>query len=74
MFAGLDIGVHLTPTSEYPNHRWSSLTGQASLRDDDGYFPRTTIAAIKRMEEQDVRAECRAQIDRALFRGGPAIA
>ena len=69
MFAGLDIGVHLTLTSEYPGYRWGSLTGRASLHDDDGYFPRTTAAAIKRMEAQDVRAECRAQIDRALGRG-----
>ena len=66
MFAGMDIGVHLTLTSEYPGYRWGSLTGRASLHDDDGYFPRTTAAAIKRMEAQDVRAECRAQIDRAL--------
>ena len=66
MFAGMDIGVHLTLTSEYPGYRWGSLTGRASLHDDDGYLPRTTAAAIKRMEAQDVRAECRAQIDRAL--------
>ena len=69
MFAGLAIGVHLTLTSEYPSYRWGSLTGRASLHDDDGYFPRTTTAAIKRMEAQDVRAECRAQIDRALTWG-----
>jgi predicted glycoside hydrolase/deacetylase ChbG (UPF0249 family) len=66
MFAGMDIGVHLTLTSEYPGYRWGSLTGLASLHDDDGYFPRTTAAAVKRMEAQDVRAECRAQIDCAL--------
>ena len=66
MFAGMDIGVHLTLTSEYPWYRWGSLTGRSSLHDDDGYFPRTTTAAIKRMEAQDVRAECRAQIDCAL--------
>src|SRR5438552_4611590 len=50
MFAGLAIGVHLTLTSEYPNYRWGSLTGRASLHDDDGYFARTTVAAIERME------------------------
>ena len=66
MFEGMAVGVHLTLTSEYPNYRWGSLTGRPSLHDDDGYFPRTTAAAIKRMEAEDVRAECRAQIDRAL--------
>jgi len=69
MFAGLDIGVHLTLTSEYARYRWGSLTGRPSLHDDDGHFPRTTAAAVKRMEAQDVRAECRAQIDCALAWG-----
>lgn len=66
MFAGQDIGVHLTLTSEYPDYRWGSLTGRASLHDDDGTFPRTTAAAARRMEAEDVHAECRAQIDCAL--------
>jgi chitin disaccharide deacetylase len=66
MFEGLDVGVHLTLTSEYPGYRWGSLTGRTSLHDDDGYFPRTTAAAMARVEENDMRAECRAQIDQAL--------
>jgi predicted glycoside hydrolase/deacetylase ChbG (UPF0249 family) len=69
MFESMAVGVHLTLTSEYPRYRWGSLTGRTSLHDDDGYFPRTTAAAIARMEAQDVRAECRAQIDRVLSWG-----
>lgn len=69
MFTGLAVGVHLTLTSEYPGYRWASLTGRTSLHDDDGYLPRTTAAAMARMEAPDVRAECRAQIDRALAWG-----
>src|ERR1700754_1969547 len=46
MFEGLDVGVHLTLTSEYPRYRWGSLTGGASLHDDDGYYPRTTAAGM----------------------------
>ena len=65
MFEGLDVGVHLTLTSEYPEYRWGSLTGRASLHGDDGYFPRTTAAAMARVEKEDMRAECRAQIDQA---------
>lgn len=66
MFEGMAVGVHLTLTSEYQDYRWGSLTGRPSLHDDDGYFAGTTAAAIQRMEAEDVRAECRAQIDRAL--------
>jgi predicted glycoside hydrolase/deacetylase ChbG (UPF0249 family) len=69
MFTELAVGVHLTLTSEYPRYRWTSLTGRPSLHDDDGYLPRTTAAAIARMDATDVRAECRAQIDRALAWG-----
>lgn len=66
MFDGLPVGIHLTLTSEYPHYRWGSLTGGASLHDKDGCFPRTTAAAMQQMNEADVRAECRAQIECAL--------
>lgn len=66
MTAGLDIGVHLTLTGEYPGYRWRSLTGAASLHDADGFLPTTSTAAIARAKPADVRAECRAQIDQAL--------
>ena len=38
MFAGLDLGVHLTLTAEYPGYRWRSLTGGRSLHDSDGFL------------------------------------
>ena len=69
MFDGLPVGIHLTLTSEYPRYRWGSLTGGASLHDKDSYFPRTTAAAMQQMNETEVRAECRAQIDSALSWG-----
>jgi predicted glycoside hydrolase/deacetylase ChbG (UPF0249 family) len=65
MFAGMDIGVHLTLTAEYPGYRWRSLTGAASLHDADGYLPRTIKAVWDNARLEDVRAECRAQIDQA---------
>lgn len=61
-----DIGVHLTLTSEFPTHRWRSLTGAASLTDRDGYLPRTTQEVWARAELDDIERECRAQIERAL--------
>jgi predicted glycoside hydrolase/deacetylase ChbG (UPF0249 family) len=69
LFEGRDVGVHLTLTAEYPTYRWRSLTGAASLHDDDGFFPANTHTVFARAKLEDVRAECRAQIDRALAWG-----
>lgn len=63
------IGVHLTLTAEYPGYRWRSLTGAASLHDAEGYFPATAQAAWDRADLEDVRAECRAQIEQAYAWG-----
>lgn len=67
--AGLDIGVHLTLTAEYPGYRWRALTGASSLHNDLGYMPATAEDVWARAELADVRAECRAQIDQALAWG-----
>src|SRR5437867_3795313 len=34
----MDLGVHLTLTSEWRTPRWRPLTGGPSLRDPHGYF------------------------------------
>jgi predicted glycoside hydrolase/deacetylase ChbG (UPF0249 family) len=65
----LDIGVHLTLTSEFTAYRWSPLTGAKSLRDKDGYFPRTIEEVWAHADLADVELECRAQIDQALAWG-----
>lgn len=65
-FRDLDLGVHLTFTAEYDGYRWRSLTGAASLHDDEGYLPRSAAEAIAKAEPEDLRAECRAQIETAL--------
>jgi predicted glycoside hydrolase/deacetylase ChbG (UPF0249 family) len=69
MCAGQDVGVHLTLTAEYPGYRWRSLTGAASLHDADGFMPATMQAAVERAHPEDVRSECRAQIEQALAWG-----
>jgi predicted glycoside hydrolase/deacetylase ChbG (UPF0249 family) len=69
MFKGRDVGVHLTLTAEYPGYRWRSLTGARSLHDADGFLPSSTKAAVVNASPEDVRAECRAQIDQALAWG-----
>ncbi len=35
---GVDVGIHLTLTSEWDNEKWKPLTDCKSLKDSDGYF------------------------------------
>jgi predicted glycoside hydrolase/deacetylase ChbG (UPF0249 family) len=71
----LDVGVHLTLTSEWERVKWRPLTAAPSLVDADGYFrPMTTqrpgfppdtgfVEANPKLEE--VERELRAQIEMA---------
>lgn len=68
----LDIGVHLTLTSEMPAYRWRPLTrppASAGLTDDHGYFHRDVATLRARAAPDAVEAELRAQIDMALASG-----
>ena len=62
----LDIGIHLTLTSEYSVYRWPSLTGGRSLHDKSGYLPKTIQEVWARADLPEIEQECRAQIDQAL--------
>ena len=69
---GVDLGLHLTLTSEWKTYRWGSVAPRdqvASLLDSDGYFypDNGPLAAHARPEEAEV--EVRAQIKRALAMG-----
>ena len=69
---GLDMGVHLTLTSEWTAYRWRPLstTNPASgLLDDEGYFPHLAAPVHQLADEAAVRAELVAQIERALAAG-----
>jgi predicted glycoside hydrolase/deacetylase ChbG (UPF0249 family) len=66
---GRPIGIHLTLTSEYPRHRWRSLTRGRSLEDADGYCHAGRDAAVARIDPEQARAECHAQIETALHWG-----
>ena len=68
----LDLGVHLTLTSEWPQYRWGPLTtvSRASgLVDEQGYFPRNCLELRPRLVVEAAEVEFRAQIDRALAAG-----
>ena len=70
--AALDLGVHLTLTSEWPQYRWAPLTtvSRASgLVDDQGYFPRNCLLLRPNLQVEAAEIEFRAQIDRALGAG-----
>ncbi len=68
----LDLGVHLTLTSEWDGLRWGPLSGRDpadGLLDDEGYFPRTAAALQRQARPEAVRDELVAQIERALAAG-----
>ena len=64
-----DIGVHLTLNSEYDRYRWGPITHAPSLLDGDGGFPRTVTDAWDHADLDEVRRECRAQVERAMLWG-----
>lgn len=73
---GLDVGVHLTLTSEWESVKWRPLTDASSLTDDEGYFfpmiwPNDNYGPEQALKEADwdlkeIEKEFRAQIEMAL--------
>lgn len=74
---GLDVGVHLTLTSEWENVKWRPLTHCPSLVDRDGYFfpmmsphkdyPGQSVKEnLQMLNLNEVEQEFRAQIELAL--------
>ncbi len=68
-YRGEDVGVSLTITAEHERYRWAPITQAPSLLDGDGGFPRTTFDAWEHADPDEVRRECRAQIERAILWG-----
>jgi hypothetical protein len=75
---GLDVGIHLTLTSEWSAMKWRPLSGPSSLVDADGFFfsmvwpnpnmpPRTSLSEAP-WQLEDVERELRAQIELAKRR------
>jgi predicted glycoside hydrolase/deacetylase ChbG (UPF0249 family) len=68
---GLDVGVHLTLTSEQTPYRWRPLTApprSAGLTDELGYFW-PDVPRARGADPAAVEAELRAQVDTALAAG-----
>ncbi len=68
-YLGEDIGVHLTLNCEYDLYRWGPITHAPSLLDGDGGLPRTITDVWEHADLDEVRRECRAQIERAILWG-----
>ena len=65
----LDLGVHVTLTSEKEHYKWGPLTraSKASgLVDDNGFFFRDVSSVRRNAHPDAVEAEIRAQIERAV--------
>jgi predicted glycoside hydrolase/deacetylase ChbG (UPF0249 family) len=68
----LDLGVHLTLTSEWPHYRWapiSTVSRASGLVDPDGYMWRNCLDLRAHVVPEAAEAEMRAQIERALQAG-----
>jgi chitin disaccharide deacetylase len=70
--AALDLGVHLTLTSEWRHYRWrplSTASRASGLIDDDGYFWRDVTSLRAHLVPEAAEAELRAQIELAVASG-----
>jgi hypothetical protein len=68
-FRGEDVGVRLTLNAEHDLYRWGPITQAPSLLDGDGGFPRTVGDVWDHADIDEVRRECRAQVERAVLWG-----
>ncbi len=68
-YLGEDVGVHLTLNAEWDIYRWGPITHGPSLLDGDGGFPRTLEDLWDHGDIDEVRRECRAQVERAILWG-----
>ncbi len=69
LYRGEDLGVQLTLNSELDCFRWGPITNAPSLLDGDGGFPRTLEDLWDHADLDEVRRECRAQLERAVLWG-----
>jgi chitin disaccharide deacetylase len=68
----VDLGLHLTLTSEWQTYRWGSVEGRdkvPSLLDSAGTFPNDESIVAKMAKPAEVDRELRAQLERALALG-----
>jgi predicted glycoside hydrolase/deacetylase ChbG (UPF0249 family) len=68
----VDLGVHLTLTSEWKTYRWGPISTRdpaSGMLDEQGYFHHTSTAAQEHGDPAAVEGELTAQVQRALDAG-----
>jgi chitin disaccharide deacetylase len=68
-YRGEDVGVLLAVTAEHELLRFGPLTHAPSLLGGDGGFAGTVADALDHADLDEVRRECRAQLERAILFG-----
>ena len=68
-YRGEDLGVALTLNAAHDLYRWGPITHAPSLLDGNGGFPATIADLWDHGDLDEVRRECRAQIERAIYWG-----
>jgi len=68
-YRGEDVGVQLTVNAEHELYRWGPITHAPSLLGGDGGFPKTADDVWDHADLDEVRRECRSQIERAILWG-----
>lgn len=63
---GLDVGIHITLTSEWASYRWRPLTAGRGLLDKAGFMHRESEAVTAHASVSEVSQETVAQIQQAL--------
>jgi predicted glycoside hydrolase/deacetylase ChbG (UPF0249 family) len=69
---GVDLGVHLTLTSEWDSYRWGPISTRdpaSGLLDDEGYLHRRSEGVQTHGDAAAVQREMEAQVARALATG-----
>jgi predicted glycoside hydrolase/deacetylase ChbG (UPF0249 family) len=68
----IDAGIHLTLTSEWKKYRWGPVAGRSvvpGLTDESGYLFSSVAQVVANATPDEVEAEIRAQIEKALSMG-----
>ncbi len=68
-YRGADVGVQLTLNAEFECYRWHAITHAPTLQSGEGGFPRLVADLWEHADTEEVRRECRAQIERAIVWG-----
>ena len=68
-YHGGDVGIELTILSDHPLLRYGPITHAPSLLGGDGGFAETSEDALDHADLDEVRRECRAQLERAVLSG-----